>query len=197
MQTQIIRDTQRDSWNKFSPGWKKWDLFTMDFLESQGKEIIKALQLDPHDQVLDIASGTGEPGLTIAGILTGGTVTAVDLSEGMLRIAQEKAEYQGLQNFNTLVADACELPFADHSFDAISCRLGFMFFPDMLVAAKEMLRVLKPGGRLATTVWGEPAKNVWITAIMGAIKRNIDLPTPPPDAPGMFRCAQPGALSTL
>lgn len=192
-----IRDKQKSSWNAFSPGWKKWDDFTMRFLQSQGTQIINALHLQPHHHVLDIASGTGEPGLTIASIVNKGSVTAIDLSEGMLQIAAEKAKAKKIGNFHTRVADVCELPFGDAIFDAVSCRLGFMFFPDMQLAAREIMRVLKPGGKIAVTVWGEPLKNLWVTALMGAIKRNVAVPAPPAGSPGMFRCAQPGFMKSL
>ena len=192
-----IREKQRKSWNDFSPGWEKWDQFTMEFLQAQADAIIESLDLSPNSRVLDIATGTGEPGLTMASIVSGGSVTAVDLSEGMLAIAEKKARLKGLLNFTTQVADVSVLPFEDDSFDAISCRLGFMFFPDMQLAAREILRVLKPGGKIAVTVWGEPSKNLWVTAMMGAIKKNIELPVPPPGAPGMFRCSQPGFITQL
>lgn len=175
-----IRDKQKQSWNTFSPGWKKWDDFTMHFLRPQEEQIIGHLHLTPNDRVLDVAAGTGEPGLTIASIVHQGSVTAVDLSEGMLGIAREKAAARGLDNFHTQVADACELPFEDASFDAVCCRLGFMFFPDMEMAAREMYRVLKPGGSIVTTVWSEPRKNLWITAMIGAIRKYADFPAPPP-----------------
>ncbi len=67
----------------------------------------------------------------------------------------------------------------------------------MLLAAKEMVRVLKPGGRIATSVWNVPEKNFWVTAIMGTINKNMELPPPPPGAPGMFRCAKDGLISGL
>ena len=192
-----IREKQKKSWNTFSPGWKKWDDFTMRFLRAQEEQMITHLRLAPEDRVLDIAAGTGEPGLTMASMVHQGTVTAIDLSEGMLQIAREKAQGKAIDNFHTLVADACELPFEDASFDVVSCRLGFMFFPDMQLAAGEMCRVLKPGGRLATTVWSEPHKNLWVIAMTGTIKKYMDIPAPPPGDPGMFRCAQPGFLSSL
>jgi SAM-dependent methyltransferase len=72
-----------------------------------------------------------------------------------------------------------------------------MFFPDMLLAAKEMVRVLKPGGKIAVSVWNVPEKNFWVTAIMGAINKNMELPGPLPDAPGMFRCSRDGFMSDL
>lgn len=72
-----------------------------------------------------------------------------------------------------------------------------MFFPDMLVAANEMVRVLKPGGRVATSVWNVPEKNFWITSIMGTINKNMELPAPPPGAQGMFRFAADGFIAGL
>ena len=192
-----IREQQKESWNKFSPGWKKWDGLTMDFLRPMGDEIIRRIHPGDNDLILDIAAGTGEPGLTIASMIPNGKVVITDLAEDMLTIARENAAHRGIRNIETRACDVCELPFADHTFDAISCRFGFMFFPDMLLAAKEMARVLKPGGRMATSVWNVPEKNFWVTAIMGTVNKNIELPAPPPGAPGMFRCAKDGMMADL
>lgn len=192
-----IRQQQKDAWNKFSPGWKKWDEMTMSFLKPMGDEIIGQLKIKDTDMVLDVAAGTGEPGLTIATILKTGKVISTDLAEGMLATAVENAKARGIKNFETKVCDVCELPFNDNSFDVISCRFGFMFFPDMQLAANEMARVLKPGGRIATSVWNIPEKNFWVTAIGGTINKNMQLPPPPPGAPGMFRCAAPGLIAGL
>ena len=192
-----IRDQQRESWNRFSAGWKKWDGLFMEFLKPTGDEIIGLLSPKSNDVVLDIAAGTGEPGLTIATKLKTGKVIITDLSEDMLAIARENAAYREINNIETRICDVSELPFANKTFDAISCRFGFMFFPDMLLAAKEMVRVLKPGGRIAASVWNVPEKNFWITAIMGTVNRNMELPSLPQGAPGMFRCAKEGLISGL
>jgi ubiquinone/menaquinone biosynthesis C-methylase UbiE len=197
LELEQIREQQRASWNKFSPGWKKWDDLMMDFLQPMGDEIIKSLQLKEDDYVLDIAAGTGEPGLTIAALVRNGKVVITDLSEDMLEIAKENALLRGIKNIETKACDVCELPFPDNTFNAISCRFGFMFFPDMLLAAKEMARVLKPGGRISTSVWNGPEKNFWVTASMGTINRNMELPPPPPGSPGMFRCAQDQLIADL
>lgn len=199
MEAQLIeiRDQQKATWNKFSPGWKKWDKLTMDFLKPMGDEIIRLIKPENHDVVLDVAAGTGEPGLTIATMLTGGKVIVSDLAEGMLEIARDNAARRGIKNFETRVCDASELPFADNSFDSISCRFGFMFFPDMLLTAKEMARVLKPGGRIATAVWNVPEKNFWATAIMSAINKHMQLTPPPPGTPGLFRSAKSGLIADL
>ena len=192
-----IRDQQKLSWNRFSPGWKKWDDLFMEFLKPMGDEIIQLINPKENDIVLDIASGTGEPGLTIGTMLKGGKVVITDLSPNMLQIVAENAEKKGIKNIEIHACDACELPFDDNTFDAISCRLGFMFFPDMLMAIKEMVRVLKPGGRIASSVWYGAEKNFWVTAIGGTINRNMQLAPTPPEAPGMFRCAKNGLLLDL
>lgn len=197
LELEQIREQQEVSWNKFSSGWRKWDDLVMDFLRPVGNEIVRMLNPKGNNEVLDIASGTGEPGLTIASMLNGGNVKLTDVSENMLVIAFENATKRGINNIDISVCDACELPFDDNTFDAISCRFGFMFFPDMLLAAKEMIRVLKPGGRIATSVWDVREKNFWVTVIMDAINRNIDTPAPLPGAPGMFRCAQHGLMLDL
>jgi ubiquinone/menaquinone biosynthesis C-methylase UbiE len=194
---EIIRDQQKEVWNKFSSGWKKWDDLMMDFLQPVGDEIVRLLNPKDNDIVLDIASGTGEPGLTIASRLGAGKVILTDLAEDMLEIAAENAAMRNITNMETCVCDVSKLPFADHSFDAISCRFGFMFFPDMQVAANEMARVLKPGGRIATAVWDLPGKNFWVTAIMETISKNMELPAVLPGAPGMFRCAKTGVIADL
>ena len=192
-----IRDQQKESWNKFSPGWRKWDDLIMDFLKPMGDEIIRLINPKNDETVLDIAGGTGEPGLSISAKLKGGKVVITDLSPDMLQIVAENAEKKGIKNIDIRACDACELPFEDNTFDSISCRLGFMFFPDMLLAIKEMVRVLKPGGRIASSVWGGAEKNFWVTAIGGTINKNMQIPPSPPDAPGMFRCAQSGLLLDL
>jgi ubiquinone/menaquinone biosynthesis C-methylase UbiE len=194
---QAIREQQQQSWNKFSAGWKKWDAMTMDFMEPVGREMIAALQPAGTDCVLDLAAGTGEPGLTIAGLLQGGKVMITDLSEDMLVIARENAAKRGITNIDTVQCDVCELPFEDNRFDAISCRFGFMFFPDMQLAANEIARVLKAGCLFSTSVWNLPEKNFWVTAMMSTINKNMELPPPTHGAPGMFRCAQPGTMKSI
>lgn len=196
-QLEQIREQQKQTWNRFSAGWRKWDDFTMDWLRPMGEEIVRALDLQQGDRVLDVAAGTGEPGLTIATKIGQGQVVITDLAEDMLAVARDKAVQQGVTNYETMACDVCALPFDDETFDAASCRFGFMFFPDMLLAAQEMARVLKPGGKIAAAVWGPPSKNVWVTAIMGTISNHMELPAPPPGAPGMFRCAGPGFMVGL
>lgn len=194
---EAIREQQKASWNRFAAGWKKWDPVTMEFLQPMKEAIINYLQPKDGQKILDIAAGTGEPALSIATSINNGVVTITDISEEMLEIAREKAIAKELTNIETVICDASDLPFENGSFDAVSCRFGFMFFPDIQLAANEIYRVLKPGGRFATTVWNFPEKNFWVTAIMGTIMRLMEIPPPPPEVPGMFRCCKPGRMRDI
>lgn len=194
---EAIREQQKASWNRFAAGWKKWDPVTMEFLQPMKEAIINYLQPKDGQKILDIAAGTGEPALSIAASINNGVVTITDISEEMLEIAREKAIAKKITNIETKICDASDLPFENGSFDAVSCRFGFMFFPDIQLAANEIYRVLKPGGRFATTVWNFPEKNFWVTAIMGTIMRLMEIPPPPPEVPGMFRCCKPGRMRDI
>lgn len=196
-QLEQIREQQKAVWNKFSSGWIKWDELTMDFLKPMADEIITLLKPKDSDMVLDVASGTGEPGLTIASMLKDGKVTAIDLAEGMLDGAKEKAYKRGIKNFETMSCDVSNMPFPDNTFDAVSCRFGFMFFPDILLATKEIVRVLRPGGRIAVTVWSEPNENFWATSIISIANKNMNIVPPPLEAPGLFRCAKRGMIPDI
>ena len=115
----------------------------------------------------------------------------------MLDIATRRANAQGITNFETTVCSADDLPFGDATFDSISVRFGYMFFPDVAKATAEFSRVLKPGGRLCSSVWVKPGENPWTAIAMQAIAAEAVLAPPDPDGPNMFRCAAPGYVSAL
>lgn len=192
-----ISEWQKETWNSVSNAWKKWNDFTMNFLKPTGEAIIKALSIQPNDVVLDLASGTGEPAFTIAAIAKNGRVYATDLSEEMLNVARDYAHELTITNIEFKAADGSDLPFKNDFFDRISCRMGFMFFPDMQLAANEMFRVCKNGGKAAISVWAAPEKNDWSTTVTKALSKHIEIPKQPTDAPGMFRCAKPGLVKEL
>jgi SAM-dependent methyltransferase len=113
------------------------------------------------------------------------------------RIATRRASAQGITNFETKVCSADDLPFGDAAFDSISVRFGYMFFPDVAKATGEFARVLRPGGRLCSSVWASPGENPWATIAVQAIAAEAALAPPAPGGPGMFRCAAPGYVSAL
>jgi ubiquinone/menaquinone biosynthesis C-methylase UbiE len=192
-----IRDAQRAIWGKFSAGWDKWDPIVMDHLRPVGASIIESLSIVDDQQHLEIAAGTGEPGLSIARLAPKGRVVLTDLAVEMLEVAKRRAAEEKITNVETKVCSADDLPFEDATFDSISVRFGYMFFPDLAQATAEFTRVLKTGGRICSSVWIKPEENAWTTIPMQAIAAEVALAPPDPDGPSMFRCAAPGMVSTL
>jgi ubiquinone/menaquinone biosynthesis C-methylase UbiE len=82
-QLEQIRDQQRETWDKFSSGWKKWDELVLNWLAPVGQDLIRSAALKDDSNVLDVAAGTGEPGLTAATLVPKGRVTVTDLSDRM------------------------------------------------------------------------------------------------------------------
>jgi SAM-dependent methyltransferase len=192
-----IREAQRAAWAGLSASWEKWDSIIMDQLEPVGTAMIERLGIAEDQQHLDIAAGTGEPGLTIARLAPKGRVVLTDLAPEMLDVAARRARAQGVENIETAVCSAEDLPFEESTFDSVSVRFGYMFFPDMAKATAEFVRVLKPGGRVCSSVWVKPDENPWTAVVMQAIGAEVALPPADPDGPNMFRCAAPGFVSSL
>ncbi len=192
-----VRDVQRAAWAGLAAGWEKWDAVIMDQLGPVGTAMIERLGIADDQRHLDIAAGTGEPGLTVARLAPRGQVVLTDLAAQMLGIAVRRAGAQGIANFEAVVCSADDLPFADAAFNSVSVRFGYMFFPDVAAATAEFARVLRPGGRLCSSIWAGPEENPWTTIAMRAIATEAALPPAGPDAPGMFRFAAPGRVSAL
>lgn len=192
-----IRESQRATWARFSAGWEKWDPVIVDQLGPVGTAMIGSLAIADDQVHLDVAAGTGEPGLSIARLAPNGRVVLTDLAAEMLDVAKRRAEAQRITNVETQVCSADDLPFDDATFDSVSVRFGYMFFPDVALATAEVARVLKPGGRVCASVWIAPDRNAWTTIPMQAIAAEVELPPPDPNGPGMFRFAAPGIVSTL
>jgi SAM-dependent methyltransferase len=192
-----IRDVQRAAWAGLSAGWEKWDSVIMDQLGPVGAAMIERLHIAEDHQHLDIAAGTGEPGLSIARRSPKGRVVLTDLAPEMLDVAARRARAQGIANVETQVCSADDLPFDDATFDGVSVRFGYMFFPDMAKATDEFVRVLRPAGRLCSSVWVRPEENPWTAIAVEAISTEAEVAPPDPDGPNMFRCAAPGYVSSL
>ncbi len=166
---------------------------------AMGKAVTEALvefaQPKPGMRILDLASGTGEPAITLAmRVGAQGQVTALDLSDDLLEIAKGRARDRGLENFVTQKADAHALPFPENTFDLATCRFGVMFFSDVEVALRELHRVLRAGSRACFLAWGSFDQPYW-RSMMGVVHMQVGGPLLQPDGPNPFRFAQPGSLS--
>ncbi|MFQ5470243.1 MAG: class I SAM-dependent methyltransferase [Gammaproteobacteria bacterium] len=146
------RDNQPD-WDKIA---EKFDLW-LPHIAPVGDELISALSAQAGDEILDLASGTGEPALTLASRFGDKIqISGVDSAEGMIKVAQKKAAEQNLSNLSFQCMPAEQLSFGDNSYDKALCRFGVMLFEDPQQGLKEIYRVLKPGGRLVLAVWNTP-----------------------------------------
>ncbi len=192
-----IRDAQRATWAGLSRGWAKWDLVITDQLGPVGTAMIEHLDLAEDQQHLDIAAGTGEPGLSIARLVPKGRVVLTDLVAEMLDVAARRADAQEVTNVETQVCSADDLPFDDAAFDSVSVRFGYMFFPDVATATAEFTRVLRPGGRICSSVWVRPEENPWTSILVRAIASEVVLAPPDSTGPNMFRCAAPDYVSDV
>ena len=195
---QSIIETQRQDWNCVAGGWEKWDRFFDEQIAYFNHRLVADARLRSGLHVLDLGSGTGYPAILVAQTVgQTGQVVGIDLAEQMLAVAEGKAKRLNLSNIRFQTGDVSTLPFATHSFDAVTSRFCLMFLPDILKSAKEIARVLKPGGWTATAVWSAPEKNPSIGLPIAAIRQVVDLPPPDPTAPGIFRLAGSGELAGL
>ncbi len=145
--------------------------------------------------VLDLASGTGEPAISLAGrVGPEGSVVAVDQSSELLEVAAERARQRKLANLTTRQADAHKLPFPDRSFDLATCRFGVMFFADAVGALAELRRVLKPGARACFAAWGPIEQPYWQTT-MKIVQRHVGCAMLAEGGENPFRFSAPGSLS--
>ncbi len=148
-------------------------------------------------RVLDLASGTGEPAISLAmRVGERGQVTALDLSADLLEIAKGRARERGLENFVTQQADAHSPPFADNSFDLATSRFGVMFFRDVGLALRELRRVLRAEARACLLAWGPIDQPYW-QSTMSTVHRHVGGPLLAPGGPDPFRFAAPGSLSNV
>lgn len=168
---------------------------------AMGKPVTDALVEYARPQagmrVLDLASGTGEPAITIAGrVGEQGQVTAFDLSADLLEIAQERARVRGFRHFSTQQGDAHSLPFPDNSFDLVTSRFGVMFFRDPEQAIGEVRRVLRPAARACFLVWGAFEQPYW-QSTMGVVRRHVGGTLLEDGGPNPFLFAEAGSLSAV
>ena len=148
--------------------------------------------------MLELACGAGGAGLAAAEcVAPGGEVVLSDVVAEMTSIAAARAESLGLTNVTTCVLDLEQIDQPDLSYDVVLCREGLMFALDPARAAREIRRVLRPGGRVALAVWGPRERNPWLGVVFDAVSAQLGTPVPPPGVPGPFSLDDASELATL
>jgi len=156
--------------------WASGDYADMveTFLAPLGPRLVAAADVAPGMRVLDVAAGTGNASLPAAA--SGADVIASDLTPELLEAGRRRAEAAGLE-LEWVEADAEHLPFADASFDVVMSAIGVMFAPHHQQSADELVRVCRPGGKIALLSWTPEG-------MVGALFRAMKpfMPPPPPGA---------------
>jgi SAM-dependent methyltransferase len=150
------------------------------------EQLLAAARPAPGEHVLDIGCGTGvttEPYAKAVG--PSGHVTAADISKPMLDAARQRIEAAGLGHVTLLLADAQTHVFPEASFDLLTSRLGVMFFADPTAAFRNLIKALRPGGRLCMAVWATLTESDHQRIPLEVAIRHLGPPAPqPPHAPG-------------
>jgi SAM-dependent methyltransferase len=115
----------------------------------------------------------------------------------MIGVIARKAKRERLDNVEPVVGDFEDLNYDAGSYDAVTCRFGFMGAPDLPKAFAEAKRVLKPGGRLSFVTWDKPEENKWISQVMRIMNEVAPGPPPDPKAPNPFRLSDQAELANL
>ena len=189
-----MKHEQKLAWDDSAEGWKKWWPTFERAAQRVNDHLVERAGASAGNRVLDIATGSGEPALTAArAVGPSGRVVAVDMSAGMLKIARERVDAAGLRNVELVESDAESLRLDDHSFDAVLCRWGLMFMPDLDGLLAKLRRALKADGRIATAVWSS-ADKVPICGLARDAIRQITGIAPPPNAPDPLKLADVSIL---
>ena len=139
----------------YSSAADHFDDQALSFWDRFGRRTVERLDLQPGDRVLDACCGTGASALPAArAVGEAGNVLGVDLAEPALARARAKAAAQNLSNVEFRVSDVEHTGLESSTCDAVVCVFGIFFLPDMAAGIAELWRLVRPGGRLAVTVWG-------------------------------------------
>ncbi len=192
--TEQWRENARQGWASSAAARSKFSSQHGAMTQAATEEIVRLSQVKPGMQVLDVATGVGDPSIALAKLVgPDGHVQAVDMAQEMLEAAEEVAGQQGVTNISFKQAIAESLPFSDQTFDLVTCKHAVMFFGDVEAGLKEIRRVLKTGHRAVFTARGLPEENH--SCITRVFSKYLEVSPPAPGTPHGHRFAHLGTLS--
>jgi SAM-dependent methyltransferase len=185
-------------WAAVARSWEEHAAFIDARSAAVSERMLDLARPRPGDRVLELACGPGGVGLAAAErVSPGGEVVLSDVTREMTSIASARASSLGLSNVRTCELDLEQIAEPDASYDVVLCREGIMLVPDPSRAAREIRRVLRPGGRVALAVWGPRERNPWLAVLFDAASAQLGAPVPPPGIPGPFSLQDRRELAAL
>ena len=182
------KEAERQSWDSVAAGWQKWWQTVEKSAQKVSDRLIELAEIKPGQRVLDIATGIGEPAITAARIVGKmGQVTATDISAKMLSLARQRAISLGMQEvIEFKEGDIETIDLTPSSFDAVLCRWGLMFLPDLNAGLFNIYRSLIEGGHFASAVWASPGRDTLSATTMNIVIKETNSKPPAPGTPGPF-----------
>jgi SAM-dependent methyltransferase len=181
------RRTSLKTWNDLAPTWDEHREEIAEPVEPVRERMMEWLAPKAGETLLDIACGSGEMSELVSPVVgDSGHVICTDFSPEMVAVARRRGERLGLSNVEYRELDAEQMDLDDGSVDAAVCRFGYMLMADRDAALRQTRRVLRDGGRLVFSVWGEPMRNPWVLVPGSVLIERGIMPPPDPEGPGIF-----------
>jgi len=192
------RRESRANWDRLSGNWLSEREYLWETTGPVSQALVKRLDPQPGQTILDIAAGTGDTGFLAAESLgDDGRLISTDFSSGMVEKARQVSSERGLTNVEHRVLDAEQMDLEDDSVDGAVARFGYMLMADPAKALGETKRVLRDGGTLAFAVWATPERNLWAAIPAMELVSRGHLTPPEPGTPGIFAMGEPDRIREL
>ena len=195
---EAARQQSRAAWGAVASGWyaQREEIWKASRPVTQW--MVRKLDPQPGDTVLELAAGLADTGLMAARLVgEAGHVILTDFAPEMVAAARRRAEELGVHNAEFRVLDAERMDLATDSVDGVLCRWAYMLMIDPSAAFAETRRVLRPGGRLAFSVWAARERNPALSLVGGVVESQGHIPPPDPGAPSAFAMADPERIREL
>jgi enediyne biosynthesis protein CalE5 len=192
----MTQDRGREDWQSVAQGWRRWEPMFQSFSWPLALRMAAVAEVGSGQRVLDVGCGIGDPTLQVA-VLVGphGRVLGLDIAEGMIAIARERAAALGLSHAEFRVDDVTTAALPATDFDVVLGRWSLIYLEDVPRVLERLRSALVPGGRIAVTAWAPPDVNPWFTVPQEALARIRRVPRQDPDRPGVFHLSTDGALA--
>jgi SAM-dependent methyltransferase len=185
-------------WSAVAGSWAEYADYTVARHTPETSAMFAATAPVRGEHVLELACGAGGLGLAAAQLVAPtGRVVQSDVSPEMTMIAAARSTAAGTRSIEVRVLDLEEIAEPDASYDVVLCQHGLQFTVEPIAAANQIARVLRPGGRMAVSVWGPMEANPWLALVMDAVRTQVGHQVPPPGMPGPFSLSQPDQLAEV